>query len=181
MNGPVLWYANRGTGLVLLVLYTGVVVLGVISTWRRPSPRGWPRFATQSLHRYLGLLAGALLAAHVATAVVDDYVDIRWWQAFVPFGATYRPLFLELGTVALDLTVAVVAAALLRQRLSDRLWRGVHLLAYPTWAVAVVHSLGIGTDAGAQWVRLGVIGCAVVVTGAAASRVLAVGSRASAR
>ena len=40
---------------------------------------------------------------HVVTAVVDTYVDIRWWQAFVPWvGASYMPLWLGLGTVALD-------------------------------------------------------------------------------
>ena len=64
-------------------------------------------FATQSTHRGLSLVSTILLAAHVVTAVVDEYVDIRWWQAFVPFGGTYRPLYLGLGTLALDLVVAI--------------------------------------------------------------------------
>ena len=38
-----------------------------------------------------------LLALHVTTAVVDTYVDIRWWQAVLPWvGSTYLPLWLGL-------------------------------------------------------------------------------------
>ena len=58
---------------------------------------------TQALHRHLALLAVVLLGVHVVSAVVDEYVDIRWWQAFVPFGATYEPFWLGLGAVAVDL------------------------------------------------------------------------------
>ena len=41
---------------------------------------------THALHRNLALLSVVLLAAHVAAAVVDTYVDIPWWQAFWPVG-----------------------------------------------------------------------------------------------
>ncbi len=170
MTSPVLWYLNRGTGLVLLVLYSIVLVAGIAASRRRPGPRIWPRSAGQALHRSLGLLATALLLVHAGTAVVDEYVDIRWWQALVPFGATYRPLYLELGTVTLDLTVAVTVTALLRHRLPERVWRVVHLLSYPAWATAVVHALGIGTDAGEHWVRIGVYACVASVLLAALAR-----------
>ncbi|MEO5983100.1 MAG: ferric reductase [Pedococcus sp.] len=145
MTGPVLWYLNRGTGLVLLVVFTLTVVLGVLSTGQ--GGRVWPRFATQSTHRGLSLLTTILLAAHAVTAVVDEFVDIRWWQALVPFGGSYRPLYLGLGTLALDLTVALGITSLLRQHLGERTWRVVHLTSYLAWGAAVVHTLGIGTDA----------------------------------
>ncbi|HEX2705395.1 MAG TPA: ferric reductase-like transmembrane domain-containing protein, partial [Candidatus Lustribacter sp.] len=129
MTSPMMWYLNRGTGLVLLVLFTLTTVGGVLST-SRATPRWWPRFLTQGLHRSLGLLSVILLVLHVATAVVDEYVDIRWWQALLPFGATYKAAFLSLGTLALDLTLAVVVTSLLRGRLSVGAWRAVHLTSY---------------------------------------------------
>ena len=144
MSSPFLWYLNRGTGLVLLVLYTLVVVAGIGATRRRPGPRIWPRFASQALHRSLGLLAAALLVVHATSAVVDEFVDIRWWQALVPFGATYRPFYLELGTVTLDLTLAIIVTALLRHRLPERLWRGIHLLSYPAWRWTAISCMGAG-------------------------------------
>ena len=50
MTGPLLWYANRGTGVVLLVVFSLTVLLGVLATDRAVSP-WWPRFVTQGLHR----------------------------------------------------------------------------------------------------------------------------------
>jgi methionine sulfoxide reductase heme-binding subunit len=145
-GGPLLWYLNRSTGLVVLALLTLSAALGVLSAGSRGG-RLAPRFVVQTLHRNLALWSVVLLAMHVTTAVVDTYVDIRWWQAFVPWvGASYLPLWLGFGTLALDVMVLVVVTSLLRDRMRHRSWRLVHLLAYAAWGVAVAHGLGIGTD-----------------------------------
>jgi len=145
MDGPLLWYLNRATGTVLLVLLTLSVVLGVLAMGGQPG-RVVPRFVSQSLHRNVALIAVTALIAHVVTAVVDSYVDIRWWQALIPVGATYKPLWLGLGTLSLDLLVVIVVSSLLRERLGHGFWRAVHLLSWIAWAAAVVHAVGIGTD-----------------------------------
>lgn len=144
-EGPLFWYLNRATGVVLLVLLTASMVLGVLSMGGRPG-KGLPRFVTQAMHRNIALLSVLMLLAHVATAVVDEYVDIRWWQALVPVGATYEPLWLGLGTLSLDLVVAVTITSLLRTRLAHRSWRVIHLLSWLAWVSAATHSVGIGTD-----------------------------------
>ena len=165
-DGPLLWYLNRSTGLVLLVLLTLTTLLGVVATGH--SGRWVPAFVSQALHRNLALWSVTLLGAHVTTAVVDTYVDIRWWQAVVPWvGATYLPLWLGLGTLALDVLALVVVTSLARARLRHRSWRAVHLLAYAAWAVSVGHSLGIGTDLrDPGWARE-VVWLGVAVVGAA--------------
>ena len=80
--------------------------LGVLATPAAGSPR-WPRFALQTLHRNVSLLACALLVAHAVTPVLDTYVNhyasISPVDALVPFVAAYRPFALGLGTLALDL------------------------------------------------------------------------------
>jgi methionine sulfoxide reductase heme-binding subunit len=83
-EAPVLWYANRGSGFVLLLLLTITTVAGVLAG-AVPGSRDWPRAATQAMHRNVGLLSAAFLAVHAATTVVDEFVDVRWWQALVPF------------------------------------------------------------------------------------------------
>ena len=55
-EGPFLWYLNRGTGVVVLVLLTITTVLGVVALGNR-SGRGLPRFVSQALHRNLALLS----------------------------------------------------------------------------------------------------------------------------
>jgi len=162
LNGPLLWFANRGTGFVLLVLLTLSTMLGVLAT-ARVSPRLWPRMLSQGLHRNVSLLAVTFLGAHVTTAVVDTFVDIRWWNAFVPFSGTYQPLWLGLGSFALDLLIAVTATSVLRHRMSHRPWRAVHVLAYAAWGLGLAHGMAMGTDAATSWGAAINYGCLAAV------------------
>ncbi|HEX6678725.1 MAG TPA: ferric reductase-like transmembrane domain-containing protein [Actinomycetes bacterium] len=160
-----LWYLTRGSGAVALLLLTATVVLGITNSARWASAR-WPRFVTERLHRNLSLLVLVFLVLHVATTVVDGYVPIRWLDAVVPFGSSYRPLWLGLGAVALDLLLAVLVTSLLRARLGHRTWRAVHWLAYGCWPVALVHGLGTGSDAGRAWMLAVDVAAAVAVLAA---------------
>ena len=162
LNGPQLWFANRGTGFVLLMLLTLATMLGVLST-ARVSPRLWPRMLSQGLHRNVSLLAVTFLAAHVATAVADTFVDIRWYNAFVPFSGTYKPVWLGLGALGLDLLIAVTATSLLRHRMSHRPWRAIHVMAYAAWGLGLLHGLQMGTDAASVWGAGLNYGCIAVV------------------
>jgi len=162
LNGPQLWFANRGTGFVLLMLLTLATMLGVLST-ARVSPRFWPRMLSQGLHRNVSLLAVTFLAAHVATAVADTFVDIRWYNAFVPFSGTYKPVWLGLGALGLDLLIAVTATSLLRHRMSHRPWRAIHVMAYAAWGLGLLHGLQMGTDAASVWGAGLNYGCIAVV------------------
>ncbi len=173
MGSPILWYLNRATGTVLLVLFTLVIVLGVFSTYGKAG-RGAPRFLTQAFHRNVSLLALVLLIGHITSAVVDTFVDIRWWQALVPWGATYKPLWLGLGTLAFDLILLVVLTSWSRTRLGHTAWRAIHLLGYAAWVLSVIHGLGIGTDAGAGWYQPLTIACVAAVAVALVTRVMTV-------
>jgi predicted ferric reductase len=140
-----LWYASRATGVVALLLLTGVMVLGMLVNRQGRLP-GLPKFAVTGLHRNLSLLAVAFVAIHVLTAVADGYVNIPLTSAVVPFTAPYERLWLGLGAVSLDLMVAVIVTSLLRRHLSRRAWRVVHLLSYLSWPVAWMHSFFASGD-----------------------------------
>jgi methionine sulfoxide reductase heme-binding subunit len=144
-SSTALWFLSRGTGVVTLVLFTIVIVLGVLTRGGRPLP-GLPRFAVAGLHRNVSLLAVAFLAVHIGTAVMDPFVTIRWIDAVIPFGSKYQPLWLGLGAVALDLMIAVVVTSLLRQRIGRRVWRAVHWTVYASWPLALAHSFALGPD-----------------------------------
>ena len=150
MDEKILWYAMRATGLVLVVLLTTSTALGMFSTARAGSRR-WPRFATQALHRNVSLLAMAMLVLHIACSVAHEYVDIRWWDAFVPFLGPYQPLWIGLGTVSFDLLIVASITSLVRERLRHRQWRILHLTSYLAWAFGVLHGIGIGTDSLTTW------------------------------
>ena len=145
-SGPTpMWYLARGSGLVSLVLLTATVVLGIVTTARWSNER-WPRFSLNFVHRNVSLLAVVFIGVHVATIVIDGFAPVGWKDAVIPFVSPYRALWLGLGTLALDLMIAVIVTSLLRRRVGARTWRAVHWLSYPLWAFAVVHGLGTGTD-----------------------------------
>jgi sulfoxide reductase heme-binding subunit YedZ len=161
-GSTLLWYATRATGIVSLVLLTGTVMLGITGPVRAASAR-WPRLVTAGLHRNVALTALALVVVHVVTTVLDPFVSISLAAAFIPDTSAYRPLWLSLGAVAFDLMLAVIVTSLLRDRLSHRAWRAVHLLVYACWPIALWHGLGTGTDTRLTWV-LGInIACVAAV------------------
>ncbi|MCA1842510.1 MAG: ferric reductase-like transmembrane domain-containing protein, partial [Actinobacteria bacterium] len=150
MNREVLWYATRGAGAVSLVLLSGVVVLGLLSRLRVEGG-SWPRFMTAALHRNFSLLALAFLAVHVTTAVVDPFTHLGLVAATVPFGSGYRTFWLGLGTLSLQVTLAVILSSALRPLIGPSRWRSLHWLAYAAWPIAVAHGLGTGTDTTSSW------------------------------
>lgn len=172
LTGPSwFWFATRGLGVVTLILLTGTVVLG-IGTARRWSGRESPTFFLAVVHRNLSLLAVLVAGAHVVTTVLDPFAHITLRDALVPFGAAYRPVWLGLGVVAGELVAALVVTSLLRHRLGPPLWRLVHWSAYASWPLAVLHSLGTGSDVRSPWL-LGVAGaCTAAVLMAVGERVL---------
>jgi sulfoxide reductase heme-binding subunit YedZ len=164
-----LWYASRATGVVTMLLLTVVILLGILVNRQGRLP-GLPRFAVTGLHRNISLLAVAFLVIHVVTAIADPYVTIGLAAAVLPFASAYRPFWLGLGAISLDLVAALVLTSLARARMSRRVWRGVHWLAYAAWPLAVAHSLGSSADARSGPV-LGVLaGCVLAVLAALAWR-----------
>jgi sulfoxide reductase heme-binding subunit YedZ len=147
------------------------MVLGILTAGRSAS-RTWPAFARADLHKRVSLLAMVFLALHVLTAVLDTYVSVGWAAVVVPFASPYRPLWTGLGTVAVDLMVAVGVSSALRQRITARTWRGIHWLAYGSWPVAMAHSLGTGTDASTLWMDTLAALCTAAVLGALMWRIV---------
>jgi methionine sulfoxide reductase heme-binding subunit len=170
-SGTALWYASRATGVVALVLLTGVVVLGILVTRRGRLP-GLPRFATTSLHRSMSLLAVAFVAVHVMTAIADPYVSIGIAATVIPFTSAYKALWIGLGAVSLDIIIALIVTSLARARIGRRTWRAVHWLAYASWPVALAHSIGSANDLRTGDLLALTVLCTAAVVGATGWRVV---------
>ncbi|HUY96638.1 MAG TPA: ferric reductase-like transmembrane domain-containing protein [Verrucomicrobiae bacterium] len=165
-----LWYASRGSGLVLLAVLTSTIGLGALarSGWR---PGGWPRFVIQDLHRTLALFALAVGVLHIVTAELDPFVRLGWLAVVLPFSSSYRPLWMGAGAIALELLLAVVATSLVRQRLGHAAWRSVHQLVLLAWPLTLAHVVGMGPDVAIPAVAAGVAGCGILGLIALALRV----------
>ena len=165
------WFITRASGAVALVLLTGSVALGVASVRRMEVAN--LRFVVGALHRSVSLLAVVFVLLHVVTTLLDGFAPIGVLDVVIPFRSAYRPVWLGLGTVALDLAAAVTITSLIRDRVGYRGWRATHWLVYLSWPLALVHSYGTGTDPKAHWM-LALTGlCVVVVLAAVIARVSA--------
>jgi len=156
--------------VVALVLLTVTTVLGMLSA-SRIRTRRWPAFAQVDLHKRATLFALVFLGLHVVTAVVDTYVKVGIASVVLPFASPFKPFWTGLGTIGVDLLLAVAVSSALRQRIAPRVWRGLHWLAYACWPFALAHALGSGTDAGQLWMDAIAGACAVAVVTALEWRV----------
>ncbi len=132
------------------MLLTAVVVLGIATTTRREG-QIWPRFLSARLHRNVSLLALVFLELHIATAVLDPFAHLGLRDAVIPFVSSYRPLWLGLGVVAAELVMALAITSALRSRISYRVWRTLHWIAYACWPLALLHGVGTGSDVRTGW------------------------------
>lgn len=181
MGGQALWFVSRGSGLVLLALFTAVIVLGA-ATRLGSAPRRWARFTVAESHRNLSLFAIALLLLHVVTAIADPYVTIGWQALLLPFTSRYETAAIGLGTLAIDLGGAVLITSLVRRWLGQRAWRAVHYLAYAAWPAAFWHSIRAASyDLRLWWVAALEWGCLAAVATAVVVRLLNRGDPAATR
>jgi predicted ferric reductase len=170
-TGSALWYASRSTGVISLILFSLVAILGILVNRQGRLP-GLPRFAVTGLHRNLSLLTVAFLGTHIVTAIADGYAQIPWLSGVVPFTSGYERFWIGLGTVAIDLMAAVIVTSLLRDRLSPSVWRAVHWLAYACYPLIVVHGLGTSKDLRSGWLLALTVATVLAVVTAIGYRVL---------
>lgn len=145
-----LWYLSRGTGVVSLCLLTLSIVLGVLTRSGR-NALGIGRFGVSELHKSVALTAVGFIGVHVGTLMFDPYAQLKIADIVVPFVGIYRPLWLGMGTLALDLIFVVVATSLVRHRIGPRAFHAVHWAVYALFPIAVLHVLGTGTDSRTTW------------------------------
>ena len=135
------------SGVFALVALTAAVAAGLAATDRLVvSPAG--RVTFQAVHRALSLAALGFLASHALLEVLARRTHAV--DAVVPFLAAGRTLYPGLGTLASDLILLIAITGIARRRFASRwtaAWRGVHVVAYLAWPLAILHGLLSGRPA----------------------------------
>jgi DMSO/TMAO reductase YedYZ heme-binding membrane subunit len=170
MSPHVWWYVARSGGIVSYVLLAASVIWGLAMTTRVLGKR--PKNAwLLDLHRFLGGAALVFIVIHVVAIMLDSYVHFGLLDVLVPMHGTWHPAAVAWGIVGIYLLLAVEITSLLRSRLPKRLWRNIHYLSFPVFALASLHALTAGTDRHSSLFYYGVIGAISAVVGLTALRV----------
>ena len=149
---PASWLLARATGLTLYLLFWGTVVIGLLLT-TRSLDRVVSKSTLLSLHSYVSRLAYAFLAGHLLSLVIDQHLPFSIEQLVVPFGAPSVEPWTGFGTLAMYLFVVIVVSVSLRRYIPYQVWRFLHVLAFPMFALSLLHGFGAGSDSGSRIVQ----------------------------
>ncbi len=146
------WLLSRASGVVALVLVSLSVLLGLAMAARVLRRPGLKRTAVR-LHEHLALAAVAAVAVHGLSLLGDRWLKPGVAGIALPLVMHYRTAFTSAGIVAGYLLVLLGPSFYLRRRIGAARWRKLHRFTLAVWALAVVHTLGAGSDAATLWLR----------------------------
>ena len=170
MSSQLWWYVARASGILAWALLTASVLWGLgLSTKVRP-PRVRPAWMLD-LHRFLGGMATIFTGFHIGSILMDSYVHFGPADILVPFASSWKPAAVALGVLSLYLLLAVEITSLAKRRLPHRLWRRIHVLAMPLFALATMHFVTAGTDAHGMLVLSAVLAATLAVAALVALRI----------
>ncbi|MEY9974783.1 sulfoxide reductase heme-binding subunit YedZ [Lysinibacillus sp. RC46] len=99
------------------------------------------------IHQNAGWLGLITVIAHMLVLLIDHYQPYSIMGILIPFSAKYQSLPSALGTIAFYLFLMVVMTSDLWIRTMNRsLWKKLHFLVLPAWALSLAHGVLIGTD-----------------------------------
>jgi predicted ferric reductase len=149
----VYWHLGRASGFVAYGLLVASVVLGLAISSRVFDGllvRPW----VFEMHQFLSIYVLIAMVFHAFIMLPDQYAQFSVQELAVPFAASYHPIALGLGGIALYGSVIVSASFYVKKHIGQQAWRLLHYLTFVLFVLALVHGVFAGTDSGEQWAQL---------------------------
>ena len=152
------WITSRAAGGAALILASASVAVGLMMGSRRQSSN---KRDLRAVHEALSLTTLAMVVLHGVSLLGDSYLNPGPVGIAIPFVGFYRPLWTGLGIIAGYGLAALGLSYYARDRIGAARWRRVHKLTAVFWVLAIVHTIGAGSDTAEVWF-LAASGLAVV-------------------
>lgn len=99
------------------------------------------------IHQNAGWLGLITVIGHMLVLIIDHYEPYRLGEILFPFTANYQSFSSALGTIAFYLFLIVILTSDVWIRTMNRsIWKKIHFLVLPAWALSLAHGGLIGTD-----------------------------------
>jgi len=154
------WLLSRSAGVVALVLVSVSVLIGLTLAAGLGGPPARRRTLV-SLHEHAAVTGLAAIGLHAVTLLGDSWLKPGLAGISVPFALAYRPVFTGLGIIAGYLAAILGLSFYARRHVGAKRWRKAHRATPVVYVLALIHTLGAGTDAGTTWLRVIVLAPAI--------------------
>jgi sulfoxide reductase heme-binding subunit YedZ len=165
------WISSRALGVVALVAVSVSVGMGLAMALRAAKGPG-AMGRLRQMHEATALVALLAIAAHGLVLLGDSYLRPGLAGIAIPFVMAHKPLWTGLGVIGGWLAALLGLTFYVRRWIGPKLWRRMHRWTLAVYVLAVVHTLGAGTDARSFWLLLVVIATSAPVVVLAAMRLL---------
>jgi methionine sulfoxide reductase heme-binding subunit len=145
------WITSRAAGGAALLLASAAVAVGLMMGSKRQASN---KRDLRAIHEALSLTTLAMVVLHGVSLLGDSYLNPGVAGISIPFVGFYRPLWTGLGIIAGYGLAALGLSYYARDRIGAARWRKVHRLTAVFWVLAVVHTIGAGSDAAQLWFLL---------------------------
>jgi sulfoxide reductase heme-binding subunit YedZ len=142
------WITSRAAGSAAMLLASASVLVGLMMSSNRRNPN---RRDLRVLHEALSLTTLAMVGLHGISLLGDAYLNPGVAGIVIPFIGKYRPLWTGIGILAGYGLAALGLSYYLRDRIGAARWKRLHRLTALFWLMAIVHTIGAGSDASQPW------------------------------
>jgi sulfoxide reductase heme-binding subunit YedZ len=145
------WITSRAAGGAALLLASAAVAVGLMMSSKRKNA---DKRDLRAIHEALSLTTLAMVVLHGVSLLGDPYLNPGVAGISIPFVGSYRPLWTGLGIVSGYGLAALGLTYYLRDRIGAARWRKLHRFTAVFWLLAIVHTIGAGSDAAQLWFLL---------------------------
>jgi sulfoxide reductase heme-binding subunit YedZ len=142
------WITSRAAGFAALILASLAVALGLLMSTKLLRGRG---LDLRSTHEALSLATLAALVVHAVSLLGDKYLHPSLADISIPFVSGYKSVWMTIGIVAGWGLMLLGLGYYARRAIGAARWRKLHRFTALMWAGGLIHSIGMGTDAGQLW------------------------------
>jgi len=150
MSSMTMWIVLRAAGIGAYVMLFMAVAWGLASTTSIVT-KHVSKPSSILFHQFVSTVGVTLIGVHVVLLVIDSFMPFRWVDVLVPMHSTFRPVAITLGVLGMYGAVIVLVTSWLRKPIGTKVWRAIHLLAVPAFALSLAHGVLAGTDTGRSW------------------------------
>jgi len=167
----IFWLGSRALGVVALVFVAVSVGLGLAMALRAAKGPG-AMASLRQVHEATALVALLAIAGHGLLLLGDSYLQPGLAGILIPFDTSHAPFWTGLGIIGGWLAALFGLTFYVRRRIGTKLWRRMHRWTLVVYVLAVLHTLGSGTDARSVWMLVIVLATLAPITVMAAIRLL---------